>query len=448
MRVMKSSFVLLLLLLTLSSRFVEANSVEPVKFLDLARYAGTWYEIARFPFSQQDGCHGTTATYALNSDGTIQVTNRCRKGGFEFPESVAVATAKVADTASQAKLKVKFFILAPWADYWVIRLGENYEYAVVSQPNRRYLWILSRTPHMNKASYDEIVQSLAADGFDVSRLQLTPQKWEGELTSTVSSILSRYFQLLPVCLALMTLLWVLSLYLKDASIVDRFWGLGFIALYAYALPRSLFLTFRGGVLLLLLLLWGIRLSLYIHLRNSKKGEDARYQKMRAACPEKFWWVSLFKVFWLQGAIMWCLSAPLIFVLLFPQADTVTALDFLGLSLWLVGFCFETVADFQLAAFKRKPQNAGKVCSAGLWGLSRHPNYFGEALLWWGYWLISANTTVAWGTLYSPLLMTYLLLKVSGVSLLEKQLVHTKPEYAEYVTRVPAFLPWKRRTPKN
>lgn len=176
---MKPFILLVAALLGGGASFADGNPVEAVKYVDLTRYVGTWYEIARFPFSQQTGCHNTTATYSLNEDQTIKVTNRCLKGSFEGPESVAVAKAKVVDPVSQAKLKVKFFFLAPWADYWVIRLGNNYEYAVVSQPSRRYLWILSRTPVMSPAVYDELVEDLQRNGFDVTKLEKTPQKWEG-----------------------------------------------------------------------------------------------------------------------------------------------------------------------------------------------------------------------------------------------------------------------------
>lgn len=150
---------------------------ETVRYVELGRYVGTWFEIARFPFAQQRGCHNTTATYAFNDDGTIKVTNRCRKGSFTGRESVANAKAKVVDKVSNAKLKVKFFFLAPWADYWIIRLDEDYRYAVVSQPSRKYLWILSRTSVMDPVLYDKLVEGLAADGFDVSRLERTPQTW-------------------------------------------------------------------------------------------------------------------------------------------------------------------------------------------------------------------------------------------------------------------------------
>jgi len=176
---MKTLLILSLLFTSFTFSLADDKPVETVKYVDLTRYSGTWYEIARFPFTQQNGCHNTTATYSLNEDETVKVTNRCRKGGFDGPESVAVATAKVDDPVSQAKLKVKFFVLAPWADYWVIRLGNDYEYAVVSQPSRKYLWILSRTPVMEARLYDETVKSLQEDGFDMSRLEKTPQKWEG-----------------------------------------------------------------------------------------------------------------------------------------------------------------------------------------------------------------------------------------------------------------------------
>jgi len=259
----------------------------------------------------------------------------------------------------------------------------------------------------------------------------------------VTEVLAPYLKLLPLALALMLGLWAVSVLKKDASIVDRFWGLGFLVLYAAQLADCRFLTFRAALVLGLVFVWAVRLSLHIHLRNRKHGEDARYQKMRASIGPRFWWVSLFTVFFLQGSLLWLISAPLVLILLFPQSDQATLLDYLGVGLWTVGFLFEAVADFQLARFKKDPGNSGKVCREGLWSLSRHPNYFGEAVLWWGYWVICLNTSVGFFTLHSPLLMTYLLLKVSGVSLLEKQLTQTKPGYAEYVKNVPAFFPrWR------
>jgi steroid 5-alpha reductase family enzyme/lipocalin len=429
-----------LMFTSFSVSLADEKPVEAVKYVDLQRYAGTWYEIARFPFTQQNNCHNTTATYSLNDDGTVKVTNRCRKGDFDGLESVAVAKAKVADPVSQAKLKVKFFFFAPWGDYWVIRLGNDYEYAVVSQPSRKYLWILSRTPVMEARLYDEIVKSLQEDGFDTTRLETTPQKWGGFNTPSMLGQLAPYLKLLALALGMMLTLWGVSLLLKDASIVDRFWGLGFLVLYGYQLADCRFLTFRAAMVLGLVAMWALRLSLYIHLRNRKHGEDVRYQKMRTSVGKRFWWVSLFSVFFLQGTLMWLVSAPLIFILLFPQSDQPTLFDYVGLALWTVGFLLEAMADYQMARFKRQPKNAGKVCRQGLWNLSRHPNYFGEALLWWGFGVICLTTSVGYLALYSPALMTFLLLRVSGVAHLEKQLAKTKPDYAEYVKSVPAFFP--------
>lgn len=179
---MKLTLSILLLALSTPLTFAAETPQPPetVPYVDLNQYTGTWYEIARFPFKQQQGCYNTTATYSLNPDGSVKVVNQCRKGGFSNPTTTAVAKAKVVDTKSNSKLKVKFFILAPWANYWIIRLGKNYEYAVVSQPDRKYLWILSRTPQMEPSLYEDIVKSLEADSFNVSRLEKTPQNW-GEL---------------------------------------------------------------------------------------------------------------------------------------------------------------------------------------------------------------------------------------------------------------------------
>jgi len=154
-----------------------ANDLATVDFVDLDKYVGRWYEIARYPFSQQAGCHNTLAEYSKNDDGTITVKNSCRKGSFTGPESVAMGKARVTDAQTQAKLEVKFFFLAPWSDYWVIQRGAQYEYAVVSQPSRRYLWILSRTPAMEPSVYGNILRELEVNGFNLSRLEKTPQDW-------------------------------------------------------------------------------------------------------------------------------------------------------------------------------------------------------------------------------------------------------------------------------
>lgn len=239
----------------------------------------------------------------------------------------------------------------------------------------------------------------------------------------------------------MALLWLLSLWLRDASVVDRYWGVGFCVLFAIALSEARFLTFRAGLVLCLLLVWGLRLSVYIHFRNRGKPEDPRYQQMRQKYGSHFWWKSFFLVFLLQGMLQWMLCSPLVFICLFPQSDRFTAFDVLGVSLWVFGFLFEAISDFQMSQFKKNPTNRGKVCRVGLWSYSRHPNYFGETVLWWGYWVLCLNTTLGLWTIYSPMLMTFLLLRVSGVTLLESQLKNSKAGYEDYIREVPAFVPF-------
>ena len=164
----------LLALSACAARRPSAPLPEVVPFVDLERYQGNWFEIARFPFRLQEGCYATTATYTARTEGKVDVLNQCRKGSFDGEVSRAKATARVVDTTTNAKLKVTFF----WpfsGDYWIVDLGKEYDYAVVSVPDRRYLWILSRTPTMDDALYREIVERLKAGGYEVSRLLATPQ---------------------------------------------------------------------------------------------------------------------------------------------------------------------------------------------------------------------------------------------------------------------------------
>jgi steroid 5-alpha reductase family enzyme len=161
--------------------------------------------------------------------------------------------------------------------------------------------------------------------------------------------------------------------------------------------------------------------------------------MRKRKGDRFAFASLYSVFGLQGILMWVISLPVQIAELSREPQRLTWLDFLGASLWLIGLCFEAIGDWQLARFKADPGNKGKVMDRGLWAYTRHPNYFGDALLWWGLFLI-ALATGGWWTVISPVLMTTLLMKVSGVALLEKTLVKTRPEYRDYVRRTSAFFP--------
>jgi steroid 5-alpha reductase family enzyme len=249
-----------------------------------------------------------------------------------------------------------------------------------------------------------------------------------------------------VTLVYMTLAWVVSLIRRDASVIDPFWGTGFIvAAVVYLLLTD---GFRGRALLVLVLtsVWGLRLAIYIVVRNRGKGEDPRYAAMRAKRPGSFWWYSYAQVFVLQAILLWLVAAPLAPAEGAAEPARLVALDYIGLTVWLVGFFFELTADTQLALFKRKPENRGKLLDTGVWRYSRHPNYFGEALIWWGIWLIACAARGYWAV-YGPVLITLLLLRVSGVTLLEKSLKESKPGYAEYVRRTSAFVPWFPRKPR-
>ncbi len=245
---------------------------------------------------------------------------------------------------------------------------------------------------------------------------------------------------LLVIIACMAALWLLSLYLKNASIVDIFWGTGFIvanAVYLALSPDGY--PARQWLITLLLSVWGLRLSLHILTRNRNKPEDFRYQKWRAENGARWWWKSFFQVFLLQGLLLWIISAPLLAAQRGALPDRLTWIDAAGFVVWAVGFFFESAGDAQLARFKSNPANKGTVLDTGVWRYSRHPNYFGDAAQWWGFYLIAAGAG-GWWTLFSPVIMTVLLLRVSGVALLEKTL-ETRPGYKEYIERTSAFIPW-------
>lgn len=242
-------------------------------------------------------------------------------------------------------------------------------------------------------------------------------------------------------LGLMLVLWVISLIIKNSSIVDIFWGIGFVLsawLYFLLTPDG-FLP-RKLILLILTTVWGLRLTLHVLIRNFGKPEDFRYQKWRQESPATWWIKSLFQVFLLQGLLMWLIATPLLAAQLPFSAQKLTVLDILAIILWCIGFFFEAVGDAQLIKFKANPENKGKVLSTGVWRFTRHPNYFGDSTQWWAYFLL-ALANGGWWSVFSPILMTYFLIKVSGVALLEKTLKTRKPEYAEYMRTTSSFIPW-------
>ncbi len=242
---------------------------------------------------------------------------------------------------------------------------------------------------------------------------------------------------LAVMLAAAGLTWIVSVLQRNVTIVDSLWSLLFVfGAWTYAhvvgLPGP-----RITLLLALVTAWGLRLALYLSWRNLGHEEDRRYQAIRRRNEPNFAFKSLYLVFALQAVLAWIISLPLVGAVAVP--GPLGILDFVGAALCVVGLVFEAGGDWQLARFKRDPANAGKVMDRGLWRYTRHPNYFGDFCVWWGFFAI-ALAAGAWWSVPGPLLMSYLLLKVSGVRLLERDIGKRRPEYADYVRRTNAFFP--------
>lgn len=241
--------------------------------------------------------------------------------------------------------------------------------------------------------------------------------------------------------------WLWSVVRRNATIVDSLWSLFFLAallVYLATVPAAPAGDERRLLLLVLVAAWAVRLSAYLTWRNAGQPEDRRYQAIRARNEPGYALKSLYLVFGLQAVLAWIISLPYYAV---AASDVpLTAVDYAGALVWLAGFAFQAVGDAQLAAFRRDPANAGRVLDRGLWRYTRHPNYFGEACMIWGCWLIAAAAGGAW-TVFAPLLMTWLLLKVSGVALLEGDIADRRPDYAAYVARTSAFLPRAPREPQ-
>ena len=231
--------------------------------------------------------------------------------------------------------------------------------------------------------------------------------------------------------------WLISLPLRNVSLVDSIWSLKFLLCAGVYVVAQAAPSLRAQLMLLLVAVWAVRLSAHITWRNHGHGEDRRYQQIRRNNDPGFAFKSLYIVFGLQALLAWVISLPLL------AAATSTAplgvLDAVGCALWLIGFVFEAGGDWQLARFTANPANAGKVMDRGFWGWTRHPNYFGDACAWWGLGVLGIAAG-GWWSIPGPLLMTLLLLQVSGVTLLEKDIGERRPGYADYVRRTSAFLP--------
>jgi steroid 5-alpha reductase family enzyme len=255
------------------------------------------------------------------------------------------------------------------------------------------------------------------------------------------TFLQVYLQALAVIMIFMTLLWIVSVIIKNVSIVDLFWGFGFVLTSSFYFLKSDGFFIRKIILMALVSIWGFRLSLYLAWRNYGKGEDFRYSNFRKNYGEKrYWWISFFQTFLLQGILMWLISAPLLGVQFYGHNKALNILDYIGIIFWITGILFEAGGDFQLAAFKANPANKGKVLDKGFWRYTRHPNYFGDSSVWWGYGFICLAAGSYLPALGS-LLMTALIIKVSGVALLEKSLKEQKSHYKEYIEKTSSFIPW-------
>ncbi len=239
-------------------------------------------------------------------------------------------------------------------------------------------------------------------------------------------------------LLLAILAWLLSLKHNNVTLIDSVWAIFFLVGIWVTLVFITPANPRPYLLLGLVTLWSCRLSLHLHIRNHNKPEDFRYQAIRARNEPNFRFKSLYLVFILQAILAWLISLPLNVVM--QSANTLNIFDYIGMMLWLMGMCWQVMGDMQLAKFKAKADNKNKVLNTGVWRYTRHPNYFGESCIWWGYGFF-AIAAGGWWSVISPIFMTYLLIKVTGVKLLEADIAIRRPDYLDYIKKTSTFVPW-------
>lgn len=245
----------------------------------------------------------------------------------------------------------------------------------------------------------------------------------------------------------LTMWW--SMRQRKLTVVDTAWGLGFVAVAVVSLVVTGYGDGMPGpqsFLFLLVLLWGVRLALHLQMRNANAPEDPRYQHLADEDGRSFAQVALRRVFIPQGVAMWLVATPVMVGM--NNEDTGTVQTWLGLAVWAVGMFFETVGDYQLAQFKQDPDNQGKIMDRGLWKYTRHPNYFGDAAVWWGIWIVAASSWAGVASIVGPIAMTIFLTKVTGVALNEKGMRASKPGYDEYVRRTSGFFPMPPKKPAS
>lgn len=254
-------------------------------------------------------------------------------------------------------------------------------------------------------------------------------------------------------LAVIILLWLVSVRIRDVSFIDAFWALGMVLLSWFSAwqvwpgPGEGGVSGHGNIMLLLVTLWGLRLGMHLLLRWRSEGEDPRYKKIIASAMEKKGWswakVALLQVFLLQAPLLFIVSLPAqLTILAVREGSAPSWLAYAGIAIALIGMAFETIGDWQLRRFRKNPANKGRVMDKGLWRYTRHPNYFGDACTWWGIWLVALDA--AWWigavSVVGPIFLTFTLMKWSGGPMLERGLKKTRPGYEDYIRRTSAFFP--------
>jgi len=254
--------------------------------------------------------------------------------------------------------------------------------------------------------------------------------------------MSYYLTLGIILFVYMTLWFAVSLIKKRNDVADVAWGLGFVLMTWTSFFLSGEFGMRGILVGILVSVWGLRLAWHIHTRNKGKAEDYRYMAWRKEWGKWFYIRSYLQVYILQGVLLFLIVQP---VLLINGSDggEFGVLDVLGVAIWLTGFYFEAVGDAELARFIKNPENKGKLMQSGLWAYTRHPNYFGEVTQWWGLWLIALSVPFGWISVIGPITITFLILKVSGVPMLEKKM-EENPDFAEYKRKTSMFIPLPQR----
>ncbi len=246
---------------------------------------------------------------------------------------------------------------------------------------------------------------------------------------------------LVILMACMIVLWLISIPLGDVSFIDSFWAAGFVIVAGATYAITGGDSDRRLLLLVLTAVWGIRLATYLFLRWRREGPDGRYVAMLKKAPGNVHMTSLTKVFLLQGPMLWLVSLPVQLGQIQTAPAALGVLAWAGTALAIIGILFESIGDHQMARFKARPDSHGKVMDQGLWRYTRHPNYFGDACVWWGLYLIAAETSYGMWSFFGPALLTWTLVKWSGAALLERRLKRSRPGYEEYLQRTSAFIPW-------